>query len=235
MEAPPGVLREDQAGMVCKLLKALYGLKQAGHVWYKRMAKDFEQMGFTVLKSDQSVFVRNSDAGRVVVPVSTDDMVVAGTSKVAIESFKDELRRRYNITDVGEIKWLLGFEVKRDRAARTISINQTGYIEAMATKFGLVNARPVSTPMDVGIDLNAERVADSAGSADSTDIPYQEACGHVLWPAIISRPDIQFAVGLLACYTQGPTQTHWQALKRVINYLFTTRDLWLMLEGEISR
>ena len=69
MEAPLGVLMEGQDGMVCKLLKALYGLKQAGRAWYKRMLKEFLSMGFWVLNSNQSVFIRKHSEGNLVVSV----------------------------------------------------------------------------------------------------------------------------------------------------------------------
>jgi len=61
--------------------------------------------------------------------------------------------------------------------------------------------------------------------------PYQEACGHILWPAIISRPDVQFAIGILSQFTQNPADVHWTAVKRVMRYLYTTRDLWLTMGG----
>jgi hypothetical protein len=53
----------------------------------------------------------------------------------------------------------------------------------------------------------------------------------VLWAAIVTRPDVQFAIGILAQHTQNPTETAWKALKRVIRYLDTTRDHWLTFGG----
>jgi hypothetical protein len=43
---------------------------------------------------------------------------------------------------------------------------------------------------------------------------------------------MQFAVGVLARFVQKPAQAHWEALKRLIWYAYTTRDLWLTLGGE---
>ena len=58
-------------------------------------------------------------------------------------------------------------------------------------------------------------------------VPYSEAIGSVLWPAVVSRPDIVFAVGILSQFIQNLGQAHWEALKRVISYLHTMKDLWL--------
>jgi len=73
-----------------------------------------------------------------------------------------------------------------------------------------------------------------AGGTDRSNlaVPYQEACGHVLWPAVMTRPDIRFPIGLLVQFTKNPAEIHWNNLKRVIRYLYTTRDLWLHLGGK---
>ena len=47
----------------------------------------------------------------------------------------------------------------------------------------------------------------------------------------MSRPDIAYAVGILSQYIQNPGPAHWEALKRVIIYLGTTKNYWLILGG----
>ena len=63
------------------------------------------------------------------------------------------------------------------------------------------------------------------------DAPYQEACGGMLWPAFITQVDIQLVVGVISQFTQNLAHEHWEAIKRVISYLHTTKDLWLTLGG----
>ena len=66
-------------------------------------------MGFTVSKLDHSVFFRKEGNETLVIPMSTDDMVVAGSSRAAVDAFKADLGSRFEITDLGELQWLLGF------------------------------------------------------------------------------------------------------------------------------
>ena len=96
----------------------------------------------------------------------------------------------------------------------------------MADRFRLADSKLVYTPMEPGIAYEK-----SEKTTEMIDAPYQEACSHILWPAIISRPDVQFAVGIFAQFTHNPEQTHWNGLKRVIKYLHTTRGLWLNIGG----
>jgi hypothetical protein len=58
-----------------------------------------------------------------------------------VEKFKSELQRYWKISDKGELSWFLRFEVKCNRAAHTISINQCTYIDAMLDKFRLTQCK----------------------------------------------------------------------------------------------
>jgi len=68
-------------------------------------------------------------------------------------------------------------------------------------------------------------------TAQMSRVPYIKALGSVLWPAVVSRPDIAYAVGILSQFVQNPALVHWDALKRVIIYLGTTKNHWLTFEG----
>jgi hypothetical protein len=136
MHPPKKYLKPGQEGMVCHLLKCLYGLKQAGRGWHKEMSSAFEQIGFSKLGVDHSLFIRHIPIEKTAVTVATDDMAVASSTTDVIKHFKTEISEFFNITDGGEISWFLNFEIRRDRVAQTISINQRSYLEAMASKFG---------------------------------------------------------------------------------------------------
>ena len=96
------------------------------------MAHMFKALGFNISKLDQSVFFRTKGNEIIHVPVSTNDMILMGNTRGAMDMLKAELHRSFEITDQGELMWLLGFEVRRDRAARLLGLNQRAYIEALA-------------------------------------------------------------------------------------------------------
>ena len=62
-------------------------------------------------------------------------------------------------------------------------------------------------------------------------IPYSEAIGSILWPAIISRPDIAYAPRILSQFIQNLGYAHWEGVKRIISYLNTTKNHWLTFRG----
>ena len=142
MKPPHGVLKPDQQGKVLRLLKGLYGLKQAGRGWYIEMSRVLiKELSFKQSAADHSVYYWQTPNEHIIITVATDDMVVTSKWKADTEKFKIKIKKHWEITDHGPISWFLGFQIKCDRKARMISINQQAYIEAMADKFRLTNAK----------------------------------------------------------------------------------------------
>ena len=192
-----------------------------------------KELNFERSAIDHSVYYRRAGDEHTIVAVATDDMALASKRAEDAERFKSEVRKFWEITDHGPIKWFLGFEIKRDRKARTISINQSAYIESMVTKFRLTNASPVSTPMEPGAQFSVDQCPSTLNQTSRMHgVPYSQAIGSVLWPVVVSRPDAAYAVGVLSQFIQNPGPAHWEGVKRVINYLGCTKDLWLTFGGK---
>ena len=150
MKPPQGVLKKGQEGMVLLILKAIYGMKQSGRLWHRMLSKIMDELGFTRSKIDHSVWFKFVGEVQIIIAVATDDMALTGKRLADLIEFKAQLSKYVEISDKGELTWFLGFEVRRNRKDRTIAINQWSYIEAMVEKFGLTDAKPVYTPMEVG-------------------------------------------------------------------------------------
>lgn len=56
------------------------------------------------------------------------------------------------------------------------------------------------------------------------DIPYAQLVGALMYLAIATRPDIAYAVGVLARYSSCPGEAHWRAAKHLLRYLQKTKD-----------
>ena len=59
------------------------------------------------------------------------------------------------------------------------------------------------------------------------EVPYLSAIGALMYLANCIRPDIAFAVNLLARYSAAPTIHHWNGVKDIFRYLQGTKDLGL--------
>jgi len=86
--------------------------------------------------------------GLTIILVHVDDCTIVATSIGLVDWVKDGVKKFVEITDLGEIHWLLGIELKRDHKAGKLMLSQQSYISASLCRFGLEDTKPVSTPMD---------------------------------------------------------------------------------------
>ena len=234
---PPGYMAPDAGKRVLRLQKALYGLKQAGRRWYQTFTAILVELGFTQCSVDQAVYHKSDAAARelMVLAVHVDDCTIAASERKLVDDFKARLSKHVEVTDLGELHWMLGIEVKRDREAGTIHLSQRSYIDSILHRFNFADLKPLSTPMDVQAKLTSEQAPSTAAEfAAMRNIPYREAVGALNWAALATRPDISFAVSTVARFASNPGPAHWEAVKRIFRYLAGTRDLWLSY-GEAQR
>ncbi|XP_074342536.1 secreted RxLR effector protein 161-like [Apium graveolens] len=59
------------------------------------------------------------------------------------------------------------------------------------------------------------------------EIPYLGAIGALMYLANNTRPDIAFAVNLLARFSSAPMDRHWNEIKHIFRYLRGTTDFGL--------
>ena len=88
-----------------------------------------------------------------------------------LEAEKDKLMCQFDMVDKGEISFILGMQVKRDRERGLLSISQPAYLETMLKKFKMENCNRISTPMECG--TNYHKIKDSENRCNTT--MYQQA------------------------------------------------------------
>src|SRR5271156_4598187 len=117
------------------------------------------------------------------------------------------------MSDLGPTHHILGLHITRD--LETISINQAHFTNQLLKKYRMNECHPVATPLDTSCKLfplaEDEQIIDNHR--------YRSIVGSLLHLAIVSRPDVATAVGMVARHVEKPGQRHWTAVKRIMRYL----------------
>jgi hypothetical protein len=121
MEPPPGFDVPDS--MVLCLVKVVYSTKQGGRVWYEEIREKLGTMGYQHTKADHAVFVRMHGTLSIIV-LYVDDITMVLKDLKGINQDKAALRESYEMTDLGDISWILGMHVTCDRNTGWIAISQ---------------------------------------------------------------------------------------------------------------
>ena len=151
MQQPPGYEVPGKEGLVCKLKRSLYGLKQAPRVWNKSFQEFMIRLGLKQSTADPCVFIQDEAKVKTIVAVYVDDLIVMATSTEKLNDIKKALSRRFKMKDMGPLHYCLGVSIIQN--ADGIWLHQKQYILSMLQKFGLIDAKPVSTPADQYVKL----------------------------------------------------------------------------------
>ena len=224
---PEGFEQRGRGGreLVCRVHKSLYGLRQAPRNWNKEIDGWLCEFGLKPSQADPCLYIMIDETNVLVVLLYVDDIIITGNSRAIMDRFKASISNRFKMKDLGMLRWILGVEIRRDRAKRTLELSQGAYIDSVLARFGMEDSKSVATPAE-GV---LKRMTDG-----QTDHEYMQLVGSVLYLATISRPDIAFAVQNLGRHMQRVGPEHWVAAKRLLKYLSGTRQLGIQFSGNAS-
>ncbi|GJR27891.1 ribonuclease H-like domain-containing protein [Tanacetum coccineum] len=112
---------------VCKLKKSLYELKQAPRQWNAKLTQTLIESGFEQSKSNYSLFTKSENVNFLALLVYVDDIVVTGNNFDESMKFKDFIRTKFQIKDLGKLN-----------------------------EFGLLACKPSATPLEQNLAIANE-------------------------------------------------------------------------------
>ena len=230
MQQPAGYIQPGKEKLVCKLKKSIYGLKQSPRCWNKAFKEYMESIGFKQSNADPCIFIKTEESEKIIVAVYVDDLIIATKTNEKMEEVKKSLSSRFKMKDLGRLHHCLGITIEYDETRRCLWLHQKPYILKMLEKFGLSQAKTVSTPANLSVKL---RKNDETSKLVDPAL-YQSMVGSLLYAAIATRPDISQAVGAASRYCSQPNEAHLTAVKRILRYLKGTVNLGLKYEKSQS-
>jgi hypothetical protein len=131
MKQPEGFVVKGKKELVCKLKRSLYGLKQSPRMWYQKFDTYILSLGFVRRKFDHCIYSKEEGGHFIYVALYVDDMLLIGNNMDTIKEVKKKLSSKFDMKDLGATNFIMGMDIKRDRVARNIWLNQMKYIETI--------------------------------------------------------------------------------------------------------
>nr|GEV58166.1 hypothetical protein [Tanacetum cinerariifolium] len=165
-------------------------------------------MGFMVYQMDvKSAFLY----GTIEEEIYVGDIIFGSTNKELCKAFEKLMKDKFQISSMGELIFFLGLQVKQKQDR--IFISQDKYVAEILRKFGLINEKSGSTPIDSKKPLHKD--------PDGKDVDvhtYRSMIGLLMY-LTLSRPDIMFEVCTCAHFQVTPKASYLHAVKRIFRYL----------------
>ena len=229
MKAPDGIVLPE--GKCLHLKKSLYGLKQSPRNFNLDLDRHIISMGFKRTVSDACVYTNTINGHTVTIAIYVDDLIIACCDLATIIGVKAQVAERYKVKDMGEMDWYLGMRYTRNAETGTITLDQSKYTQDVLDRFsGYFKSQAYrDVPMmgnsilepwtnDYDNNLTDEQLVNIAA------FPYRQVVGSLLYLAVWTRPDIQYAIIAIAKHSHYPTLEAIRACKWLLEYLNCTKD-----------
>ncbi|KAJ9552295.1 hypothetical protein OSB04_016340 [Centaurea solstitialis] len=172
-------------------------------MWYNRLSDYLISKGYTNNLICPCVFIKKTTSEYVIIAVYVDDLNIIGTHKEINEVIM-LLKGEFKMKDLGKTKYCLGLQI--EHMHNGILVHQSNYVEKVLKRFNMDKSNPLSTPMVVrslNVDKDPFRPCEENEEVLGPEVPYLSAIGALRYLTNCTRPDISFAVNLLARFNAG--------------------------------
>jgi hypothetical protein len=212
MDLPPGVNYSfSRRTEVCRLKKSLYGLKRSPRAWFRRFSSTMKAFGYKQSNSDHTLFIKHKEGKVTALIVYVDDMVVTGDDSCEMKALQEYLATKFEMKDLGQLKYFLGIEVARSK--RGIFLSQRKYVLDLLTETGMLACKPAETPIEMNHKLGIfpDQTPTDKGR-------YQRLVGRLIYLSH-TRPDLTYVVSVVSQFMHTPSEEHMNVVYRILRYL----------------
>ena len=150
MVQPENFVSGDTKRMVCKLKKFIYGLKQASRQWYYKFHQVIISSGFEMNMVDDCIYHKFSRSKHIYLVLYVDDIMLATNDIGMLHETKRFLSKKFEMKDLGDVSFVLGIQIHRDRSRGILGLSQKSYIEKILKSFSMHDCKPSDTPVAKG-------------------------------------------------------------------------------------
>jgi hypothetical protein len=219
---PPTEIWPKLKGKIMKLKKAMYGTKQAARCWWQFFKGKMEEVGFTASELEPSLYIYRKDHEFVIIWLHVDDGFAIASTPNLLANLKEAMEKNMNIKWSDTVERLVGINFKKVGA--TVELSQEKLANQIVNDYKRASFRHQSTLPDEPLEIHS---GEPIGPTE-----YRSIIGSMMYLASGTRPDISYAVNLLARYSTNPSEKHWEALDYLVGYLKGTAGMKLKYTGE---
>ena len=232
------VVYENQRKVIyVVVLRAIYGMLVASLLFYKKLRKDLENIGFIFNPYDPCVANRVISGSQHTIRFHVDDVMSSHENPKVNDEFGKWANKMYG--EFGEVKITRGkvheylgmtFNFSRNKE---VHIKMEDYIKRLLDDFPRQwrTSDVASTP--AANNLFDQGIGKKLDNIDSEQ--FHTTVAKTLFVAKRARPDILPTVSVLTTRVRHPNTSDWNKLIRLLKYLNGTRGDYLTLRADDLR
>ncbi|CAI7828645.1 unnamed protein product [Closterium sp. NIES-53] len=164
--------------------------------------------------------------------VYVDYILIFSPSSDLVKEVMLNLQDKFKCKALDDVSFYLGLHIERDVEKRCMRVHQRKYLEALAANFGQSEGH-VATPFPSGFKCVKGPEEEIVGEEERRR--FHSLVGSLMYAAVNTRPDVEFATGQLARFVQCPIEEQVAAGMRVAKYLGQTAMVGLQFSAAAQR
>jgi hypothetical protein len=191
--------------------------------------------GFDFIKNVEEPYVYKKVCGSAIafLVLYVDDILLIRNDISMMEAIKSSLRKRFSMKDLGEVAYIFGIKIYRNRSNMSIRLSQDAYIDKILNRFYMQDSIKGFLSMSHDITLCKEQCHSKPDEQERMRvIPYASAIGSIMYVVLCTRPDVSYALSATSRYQSNYGEAHWIIVKNILKYLRRTKEAFLVFGGE---
>ena len=104
-------------------------MKQASRSWNLRFDEAVKEFGFIKKEDEPCLYKKVSGSAVVFLVLYVDDILLIKNDIPILQNVKPWLGNYFSMKDLGEVTYILGIKIYRDRSKKLIGLSQSTYID----------------------------------------------------------------------------------------------------------
>ncbi len=166
--------------------------------------------------------MKKTNHGIVIIVIYVDDLIITGDSNVNISNLKKFLKQKFEMKDLRKLRYFLDIEVIQ--SPKGIWLLQRQYALNKLFEYGMTGCKPISIPLEQNVKFNADE-----GDLVEDTTMYRRIVGSLIYMTI-TRPNLNYAVGVVNQFMQTPQKPHLHAVRGILRYIKYTLHCGIFYE-----
>jgi hypothetical protein len=219
-------------GVPLRLRKSLYGDRVANLAWDETQSQwlTSEEIGFTRLPSEGSIYIKRTDIGFIVVLNAVDDQLYFATDKSIKEWFEKATRTRFDVQFMGQATWYLQSRITQ-HPDYSITLDQSRYAALIIQRYlnntsdaniteqmKLKYATPIPTTTTFTKEDCSATYSEVSKIQQEYGFEYAAVVGSLIY-LMNTYIKLNYAIRKLARFMQYPGRRHFKTLLHLLRHL----------------
>ncbi|KAL0401919.1 UNVERIFIED_CONTAM: hypothetical protein Slati_4221800 [Sesamum latifolium] len=221
MDQPEGFIAVGEEQKVCHLQRSIYGFKQASQSWNTHFDEVIRGYDFIKNAYDPCIYKKISRSSIAYLVLYVDVILLIGNDVKMLGDIKAWLSTQFSMKNMGEVCYILGIKIYRDRSRRMLGLTQSSYMENVLKRFKMEHSKRGLLPMRHGVKLSKKQSHKTDEELKKmSNIPYASAVGSIQYTIQCTRPDVACALSVTSRYQACAGEAHWGTVKNILKYLW---------------